>query len=102
MTDWKTLFFFYKALAANTPDVPQPVGLLYYPMLWKFPLASPGAPTSTTMRETPSSERGNCGQEMTGNFADNGDFHATVGTSYMPQICDMGPTPLLPLRRKAC
>jgi len=21
---------------------------------------------------------------------------------YMPQICDMGPTALLPLRRKAC
>jgi hypothetical protein len=31
-------FFFYRAPAANAPDVPQPVGLLYYPMLWKFPL----------------------------------------------------------------
>jgi hypothetical protein len=37
---------------------------------------------------------------VTGNFADNGDFHAIVGIFYMPQICDMGPTALLPLRRK--
>jgi hypothetical protein len=33
---------------------------------------------------------------MTGNFADNGYFHATVGIFYMPQICDMRPTALLP------
>jgi hypothetical protein len=39
---------------------------------------------------------------MTGNFADNGDFHVTVGFFYMPQICDMGPTALLPLRRTGC
>jgi hypothetical protein len=26
---------------------------------------------------------------MTGNFADNGGFHAIVGIFYMPQICDM-------------
>jgi hypothetical protein len=29
-----------------------------YPTLWKFPLAPPGAPTSTTTRETSSRERG--------------------------------------------
>jgi hypothetical protein len=29
---------------------------------------------------------------MTGNFAENGDFHAIVGIFYMPQICDMGPS----------
>jgi hypothetical protein len=34
---------------------------------------------------------------MTGNFADNGDFYAIVGIFYMPQICDMGLTALLPL-----
>jgi hypothetical protein len=39
---------------------------------------------------------------MTGNFADNGDFHAIEEIFYMPQICDMGTTALLPLRRKAC
>jgi hypothetical protein len=27
-------------------------------------------------------------------------FH--LGIFYVPQICDMGPTPLLPLRRKVC
>jgi hypothetical protein len=78
------------------------VGLFYCPMLWKLTLAPSGAPTSTTTRETASRERGNYGREMTGNFADNGDFHASVGIFYMLQICDMGPTTLLPLRRKAC
>jgi hypothetical protein len=71
-------------------------------MLWKFPLALPGAPTSTTTWENSTRERGNYGREMTGNFAENGDFHAIVGTFYIPQICDMWPTALLPLRRKVC
>jgi hypothetical protein len=88
--------------AANTPDVLQPEGLLYYPMLWKFPLAPPGTPTSTPMWETSSCEGRNRGREMTGNFANNGNFHAIVRIFYMPQICDMGPTALLPSRRKAC
>ena len=31
------------------------------------------------------------------------DFHAyTLGIIYMPQICDMGQTALLPFRRKVC
>ena len=42
------------------------------------------------------------GQEMAGNLAESTDFHATLGIFYMPQICDMGPTALLQLRRKAC
>jgi hypothetical protein len=83
--------------------VPQPYRLIVlYPMLWKFSLAPPAAPTSTTTRETSRRERRNYGREITGNFADNGDFHASVGIFYMPQICDVGPTALLPLRRKAC
>jgi hypothetical protein len=61
-------------------------------MLWKFPLAPPGVPTSTTTRETSSREMGDYGREMSGNFADNGDFHAIVGIFYVPQICDMGQT----------
>jgi hypothetical protein len=36
---------------------------------------------------------------MTGNFADNGDFHAIVGIFNMPQICDIVLTALLPLRK---
>jgi hypothetical protein len=38
---------------------------------------------------------------VSGNFAENGDFHAILGIFYMPQICDMGPTALLSLQRKA-
>jgi len=30
------------------------------------------------------------------------DFHLNLGIFYTPQIYDMGPTALLPLRRKAC
>jgi hypothetical protein len=36
------------------------------------------------------------------NSAKNVDFHVHLGIFYMPQICDMGPTALLPFRRKAC
>jgi hypothetical protein len=83
--------------------VPQPYRLIvYYPMLWTFPLAPPGTDTSTTTRETSSRERGNYGREMTGSYVDNDEFHAIVGINYMPQICDMRPTALLPLRRRAC
>jgi hypothetical protein len=32
-------------------------------------------------------ERGKYGREMTGNFSDNGDFHAIVGMFYMLRIC---------------
>jgi hypothetical protein len=72
--------------------------LIVLTLLCKFPLAPPGAPTSMTW-ETSSRERGNCGWEMTGDFADSGGFHVIVGIFYMPQICDMGPTALLPLWR---
>ena len=43
-----------------------------------------------------------CGRELAGNFAWNCNFHVNSGIFYMPQICDMGPTALLPFRRKAC
>jgi hypothetical protein len=60
-------------------DVLQPAGLSYRP-LWTFQLWPPDAPAFRTLA-------------------------AEVGTYeffYMPQICDMGPTALLPFRRKAC
>ena len=44
----------------------------------------------------PSSER------LSGNFAYMVSLFTPVGIFYMPQIYDMGPTALLPLRRKAC
>jgi len=43
-----------------------------------------------------------CGRELTGNFAWDCDFHVNLGIFYTPQINDMGPTALLPFRRKAC
>ena len=43
-----------------------------------------------------------CEWELAGNFAWNCDFHVNSGFFYVPQICDMGPTALLPIRRKAC
>jgi hypothetical protein len=39
---------------------------------------------------------GICERQETGNFAENGDFHAIVGIFYMPEILDIGPTDLLP------
>jgi hypothetical protein len=36
------------------------------------------------------------------NFAEMPTSTIHLGIFYMPQICDMGPTALLPLRRKAC
>jgi len=51
----------------------------------------------------PSGGSGNCGRDRCPViFFRNDDFHAFLGIFYMPQIYDMGPTALLPLRRKAC
>ena len=50
----------------------------------------------------PSSEWWNCGREIVRQFCLNSDFHVHLGIFYMPQIYDIGPTALLPLRRKAC
>jgi hypothetical protein len=50
----------------------------------------------------PSSERWNCEREWSGDFAEMTSFLRHLGIFYIPQICDMGQTALLPLRRKAC
>jgi len=52
--------------------------------------------TSETTRANPSSRRWNYGREISENFAESSDFHVTFEFFY-----DMGPTALLPLRRKA-
>jgi hypothetical protein len=52
-------------------DILHPCRLIVLTLLWKFPLAMPGSPMSTMTRETSSRERGNCGREMTRNFADS-------------------------------
>jgi uncharacterized membrane protein len=48
------------------------------------------------------SERWNCGREWSDNFAEITPFSRHLGIFYMPQICDMELTALLPFRRKAC
>jgi hypothetical protein len=50
----------------------------------------------------PSSERWNYGREWSGDFAEMTHCLHHLGIFYMPQICDMGQTALLPFRRKAC
>jgi hypothetical protein len=49
----------------------------------------------------PSSERWNCVREWPGNFAEMTPFLRHLGIFYMLQICDVGQTALLLLRRKA-
>jgi hypothetical protein len=49
----------------------------------------------------PSSERWNSWARNVRWFCLNVTFHVHLGIFYMPKICDMGPTVLLPLRRKA-
>ena len=41
------------------------------------------------------------GEKIAEKFAESGDFQVIFGFFYMPQIYDMEPKVLLPLRRKA-
>jgi hypothetical protein len=51
----------------------------------------------------PISEKWYYGRErLSGNFAYMASLFTPLGIFYMPQTYDMGPTALLPLRRKAC
>jgi hypothetical protein len=50
----------------------------------------------------PSSERWNYGRECCPVILPKWRLPRHLGIFYMPQIYDMGPTALLPLRRKAC
>jgi hypothetical protein len=52
------------------PDVPQLRRLIVLTLLWRFPLAPPGA----TRERRVNRKRGNCGREMTANFADKWRF----------------------------
>jgi len=42
------------------------------------------------------------GEKCSDTFGLESDFHLILGIFYMPEICDMGQTALLPLRRKVC
>jgi hypothetical protein len=49
----------------------------------------------------PSSERWNYERKWSDNFAEMTPFYAILAIFYMPQICDMVQTALLPFRNKA-
>ena len=69
--------------------------------LQTFPPSPLGA---FTTREASSSGRWNSSwaRNVPTNFGQEFDFHVILGIFYVPQICDMGQTALLPLRRKGC
>jgi hypothetical protein len=69
-----------------------------------FPAFRRSPPSRPTTRETSSSGRWNSSwaRNVPTNFGREFDFHLILGIFYMPQICGLGQTALLPLRRKAC
>ena len=81
------------------PDTLQPKAYCTNPGLLSFLLAPPGVST-----RDPSSERRNyLGEKWPVISTETCDFHAnTFGLFYMPQICYMGQTALLPFQRKEC
>ena len=82
-----------------SPNVLQPKAYCTSPGLWSFLLAPPGVST----RDPSSERRTYLGEKWSVISTESCDFHAyTFGFFYMPQICDMGQTALLPFRRKAC
>jgi len=74
-----------------------------FPRVYTFPLLPPGASTSATTREILAAKDGTYGREsLSGNFVYMASLFTPLWIFYMPQIYDMGPTALLPLRRRAC
>jgi hypothetical protein len=60
------------------------------------------APAPTDAFRTLAAEVGSMSGNRSINFAEMPTSTVHLGIFYMPQICDMGPTALLPFRRKAC
>jgi len=90
---------------ANATDVLQPsriiVLTLSRPPVWTIPRSPTGNPMSTTTREILVMKGGTVWARIGGNFAWDCDIYINSGIFYMLQICNMGPTALLPFRRKA-
>jgi hypothetical protein len=83
-------------------DVLPTAGLLYRP-LWTFQLWPPDAPAPTDAFHTLAAEVGTYGRGIGPVILPKCRLPRYIlGIFYMPQICDMGPTALLPFRRKAC
>ena len=90
---------------ANATDVLQPLRLI----VLSFPPLFLDVPTSTSRclharndARDPSSERWNCVDEKVPVILPKWQLPRHLGIFYMPQIYNMGPTALFPLRRKAC
>jgi hypothetical protein len=78
----------------------QPTVLLYRP-LWTFQLWPPDAPAPTDAFRTLAADVGTYGRRITtGKFASVPTSAVHLGLFFMPQICDMGPTALLPLPKE--
>jgi len=91
---------------AYAPDAPQPIGLLWDPEppppWFRRSSFCHQAPLRPYDARDPSSERWNCGRECWPIILPKCRLPRSIlGIFYVPQICDMGPTVLLPLRRKA-
>jgi hypothetical protein len=87
-------------LSWQATNVLQPVGLLYR-QLWTFKLFATRCPRA--YRRVPhSAEVGTMSGNRTINFAEMLTSTVHLGIFYIPQICDMGPTALLPFQGKAC
>ena len=87
----------YRVPAANAPGYTAACRLIVKPLVSDVPTC-----IARCLSHHSDARGGTIGREMAGNLTENSDLHATLGIFYMPQICDMGPTALLPLRRKAC
>ena len=73
-----------------------------FPRLQTFPPSPLGAFTSNDARDLQQRKvELFVGDKCSDKFRLEFDFHVILEIFYMPQICDMGPTALLPLRRKA-
>ena len=92
----------WRVPAANAPAYTAACKLIIRPLVLDVPTYTARCLHVTTMLETVAVKGGTVGREMAGDLAESSDFHATLGIVYMPQICDMGPTALFPLRRNAC
>jgi hypothetical protein len=74
-------------------------GLLYYSPLSNRSYSGRQVPLASTTRGSPLAARG---ETMGEKWWPDSAWDMYPGLFYMPQICDMGPIILLPLRRKAC
>jgi len=81
-------------------------GLLYSPysprVFRRSHLRRQMNPRPPTTREILVAKGGTMWARINWKFCLRLDFHVNSGIFYMPQIYDMGPTALLPFRRKAC